>query len=116
MVSRSYHTGGYATRAGGPLARARYAGRRERVPAAAIALAIQVKAAWPLLDERAGRRVAKALGIKVTGVVGILLRARREGSVPSLRRALEEVREPAGFRMDAALVADGLRQIGEDQG
>jgi predicted nucleic acid-binding protein len=81
--------------------------------AEAIALALQVTAECTLLDEREGRRVAKSLGIQVTGVVGILLRARREGSVPSLRRALEEIREQAGFRIDEALVADILRQIGE---
>jgi predicted nucleic acid-binding protein len=72
----------------------------DRGEAEAIALALQAKAEWTLLDEREGRRVAKSLGIKVTGIVGILLRARREGSLPSLQRALEEVREQAGFRID----------------
>ena len=88
----------------------------DRGEAEAIALAVQGKAVWTLLDECEGRRVAKSLGLKVTGVVGILLRARREGSLPSLRRALEEVREQAGFRIAEALVADVLRQIGEGPG
>jgi predicted nucleic acid-binding protein len=42
--------------------------------AEAIALASELKADWTLLDERDGRRVAKSLGLKVTGILGILLR------------------------------------------
>jgi predicted nucleic acid-binding protein len=52
--------------------------------AEAIALALQMRAEWTLLDEREGRRIAKSLGLKVTGVLGILLRAWREGELPSL--------------------------------
>jgi len=67
--------------------------------AEAIALALQVKAEWTLLDEREGRRVAKSLGLKVTGVLGILRRAWHEGVLPSLQREMEGLREKAGFRI-----------------
>ncbi len=81
--------------------------------AEAIALALQVQAEWTLLDEREGRRVAKSLRMKVTGVLGILLRAWREGELPSLQRAMEESREKAGFRIGAELFADLVRESGE---
>lgn len=81
--------------------------------AEAIALALQVGAEWTLLDEREGRRVAKSLGLKVTGVLGILLRARREGELPSLRRAMEALREKAGFHIGAELFAELVRESGE---
>ncbi|HID62210.1 MAG TPA: DUF3368 domain-containing protein [Anaerolineae bacterium] len=81
--------------------------------AEAIALALQVKAEWTLLDEREGRRVAKSLGLKVTGVLGILLRAWRESELPSLRKAMEELREKAGFRIGAELFADLVKESGE---
>ena len=81
--------------------------------AEAIALALQVKAKWTLLDEREGRRVAKSLGLKVTGVLGILLRAWREGELPSLQRAMEELRAKAGFRLGVELFADLVRESGE---
>lgn len=74
---------------------------------------MQVNAEWMLLDEREGRRVAKSLGLKVTGVLGILLRARREGKLPSLQEAMEELHEKAGFHIGAELVADILRESGE---
>ena len=81
--------------------------------AEAIALALEVNAEWILLDEREGRRVAKSLGLRVTGVVGILLRAWREGKLPSLKGAIEELREKAGFHIGAELVADILRESQE---
>lgn len=81
--------------------------------AEAIALALEVNTEWILLDEREGRRVAKSLGLRVTGVVGILLRAWREGKLPSLKGAIEELREKAGFHIGAELVADILRESRE---
>lgn len=86
----------------------------DRGEAETIALAVQVKADWTLLDEREGRRVAKSLGLKVVGVLGILLRARREGKLPSLRSAMEELQREAGFRIGADLFARLLRESGEE--
>lgn len=85
----------------------------DRGEAETIALAIQLKAERTLLDEREARRVAKSLGLKVTGVLGILLRARREGKLPSLRRAMEELQQEAGFRIGADLFAELLKESGE---
>lgn len=38
--------------------------------AEAISLALELQAEWMLLDERDGRKKAKALGVQVTGVLG----------------------------------------------
>lgn len=81
--------------------------------AEAIAMALQEKAEWTLLDERDARRVAKQLGLRVTGVLGILLRARRKGKVPSLQAAMDQLREKAGFHIRAELFADLVRESGE---
>jgi len=81
--------------------------------AEAITLALQMKAEWILLDEREARRVAKRLGLKVAGVLGILFRARREGKLSSLERAMKELREKAGFRIGADLFAELVREAGE---
>jgi len=84
----------------------------DRGEAEAIVLAVQVKAERVLLDEREGRRVAKSLGLEVAGVLGVLLRARREGKLPELQRVMDELRERAGFRIGAELYADLLRESG----
>ncbi|MCL0096761.1 DUF3368 domain-containing protein [Thermodesulfovibrionales bacterium] len=85
----------------------------DRGEAEAIMLALEVDAEQMLLDEREGRRVAKSLGLKVTGVLGILLRAQREGKLPSLQEVMDELQEKAGFRIGVELATDILRESGE---
>ncbi|HID31529.1 MAG TPA: DUF3368 domain-containing protein [Desulfobacterales bacterium] len=85
----------------------------DRGEAEAIVLALQVKAECVLLDEREGRRIAKSLGLKVTGVLGILLRARRDGKLASLKEVLDELREKAGFHISEKLVDEILRESRE---
>lgn len=83
--------------------------------AEAIALALQMKAEWTLLDEREGRRIARTLGLRVAGVLGILLRAHGDGKLPSLQKAMEALREKAGFHIGAELFAEVLRESGESR-
>ncbi|MGQ9553584.1 MAG: DUF3368 domain-containing protein [Anaerolineae bacterium] len=81
--------------------------------AEAIALALALKADWLLLDEQEARKAAKALGLNVTGVLGILLRAKHQGQLLSMRVAMEELQEKAGFRIGQDLCAALLRQASE---
>ncbi len=65
--------------------------------AAAIALAIESRSRRILIDEAEGRSVARAMGLKPTGVLGILLRAKQEGIIISLTREMDRLRHEAGF-------------------
>ena len=80
--------------------------------AEAIALALQAGANPLLLDERDGRRVARSYGLNLTGVLGILLRARREGQLTSLSETIDALRDRAGFRLAPGLVARILAEAG----
>ena len=82
----------------------------DRGEAEAIALAIELKADWTLLDEREGRKVAKSLGLKVTGILGVLLRAKQVGELESLQPVLDELINKAGFRIAPQLLTQVLRQ------
>jgi uncharacterized protein len=82
----------------------------DRGEAEAIALAIELKAEWTLLDEREGRKVAKSLGLKVTGILGILLRAKQLGELESLQPVINELINKAGFRIAPELLAQILTQ------
>ena len=73
--------------------------------AEAIALAVTLSADWTLLDERDGRKVAKSLGLKVTGVLGILLRAKQSGELSSLTEVIDALVAKAGFRIAPDLLA-----------
>ncbi len=72
-------------------------------------------AGWPgsvaVLDDLAARRCALALGIDVTGTLGLLLMAKRAGALDSLRRALDSVTDAGLFvspkHVSAILAASG---------
>ena len=81
--------------------------------AEAIALAIQLKAERILLDEKEGRRITATLELRSTGVLGVLLRAKQEGHLPSVRETIEQLQIQAGFRIGMELLSDILRESGE---
>lgn len=64
--------------------------------ASAIALALENPASKIILDERKGRSVAKRLGLKVTGTIGIIIKAKQEGLIDSGKEVLEQL-EQHGF-------------------
>jgi len=63
----------------------------------AIVLAREISADVLLMDERRGREAAKRLGITCTGLVGILLEARRRGVVNDPASIARDLRDIAGF-------------------
>jgi uncharacterized protein len=81
--------------------------------AEAIALAVEVHADLLLMDERAGRATAKRLGLTVTGVLGILSRAKREGMLLEIRPLLDELECGLGFFIGETLKKETLKALGE---
>jgi hypothetical protein len=77
--------------------------------AEAITLALELQAEWTLLDERDGRKVAKSLGLQVTGILGILLRAKQSGKFSCLQPVIEALTQKAGFRIAPELLAKVLQ-------
>jgi predicted nucleic acid-binding protein len=58
-----------------------------------------------LIDDRAGRDVAKGLNISLSGVVGILLVAREKGMLEKISPLLEELRDKGYWLSDEVLQA-----------
>jgi len=81
--------------------------------AEAIALALELPADLILLDERDGRAAAERAGLRVTGLLGVLLRAKKEGQVASLSQELEALRTRAKFFLSAKLERLILESAGE---
>ena len=80
--------------------------------AEAIVLALEVNANLVLLDDREARLQAKRLGLRVTGTLGILLRAKRLGLIESLKEELNKLKETS-FRISKSLEEEILEKAGE---
>jgi predicted nucleic acid-binding protein len=70
---------------------------------AALSLAMEIHANAILLDERRGHEVATALGLPTIGLLGVLLRAKATGIVPSVRPVLDALQRDAGFWISESL-------------
>jgi predicted nucleic acid-binding protein len=56
---------------------------------------------------------ARQLGLSVTGVLGVLLRAKHDGHIASVKPEIEALRSKANFFIDIALEAEILAAAGE---
>jgi uncharacterized protein len=61
--------------------------------AEAIALAIERRAGLLLVDERRGRLTAKAAGLKVTGLLGVVAAAKNAGHIELAKPVLDFLKE-----------------------
>ncbi len=65
-----------------------------------------------ILDEKAARVVARQLGLHVTGTLGILVQAKREGLIDTIEPLIMQLVE-GGFRLGEGLIDAVLRSVGE---
>jgi predicted nucleic acid-binding protein len=73
--------------------------------AEAIALATDLKADIVLIDEQEGRLLDSKAGLAVTGVLGVLLRAKRKGEIAAVKPEIDLLRSKAGFFVSPLLEA-----------
>jgi uncharacterized protein len=81
----------------------------------AIALAIELAADKILLDEKEARQASRALGLSITGILGILLRGFHEDAVPSMQTVTERLQQEASFWIAPALLTQILEESGESR-
>ncbi|MCX6199787.1 MAG: DUF3368 domain-containing protein [Bacteroidetes bacterium] len=81
--------------------------------ASSIALAIELKADYLLMDEHKGRSEAEKLGLKITGIIGVLLRAKNEMHIELVKPILHQLQMEANFRIHPLLYEKALETAGE---
>lgn len=81
--------------------------------AEAIVLATELNADLILLDEKLGRFYAKHADLKVTGTIGILIKAKAEGLIEKLKPLLNELTNKQVW-ISEKLKSDILKKVGEE--
>ena len=69
----------------------------------AIALALEIRADFVLIDDAAGRLVADEVGLRPIGALGVLLRAKRSGLIPRICPLMDRLKAELNFFISSRL-------------
>jgi len=81
--------------------------------AEALCLALELHADAILLDDAAGRDLARSYRLSFIGVLGILLKAKNLGIIPAVRPLMDQLQAEADFFIHKELFLEVLRLAGE---
>jgi predicted nucleic acid-binding protein len=79
----------------------------------AIAMSLEWPADLLIMDESSGRAVARNLNIRITGTLGVLLKAKRDGQIPLLQSEMDRLVQDAGFFVSDRVRNAFLAEAGE---
>jgi len=78
----------------------------------AIALALETTNSSIILDDYKARKVAKQLGLKFTGTLGVIIKAKLSGKIDSIKPLLLKIKL-TDFRISIELENQALSEAGE---
>jgi len=84
-----------------------------RGEAEVLALGLEITGSLLILDDQLARRIADLHSLRYTGTLGVLVKAKQAGYLPSLRETITALRGK-GMWLGDAIVAEALRLAGEE--
>lgn len=78
----------------------------------AIALALETPDSVVILDDYKARKIAERLGITLTGTLGVIVRAKLNGTILSVKPLIEKIKQ-TDFRLSAEIEAQAVKEAGE---
>jgi predicted nucleic acid-binding protein len=81
----------------------------------AIALALDLGAELLLIDERRGRAEANRLGLRITGLLGILIEAKQRNLIVAVKPLMDAPIATSEFRVSLTLYTQILEMVDEAQ-
>jgi predicted nucleic acid-binding protein len=76
-------------------------------------LAIENENSLLIIDERKGRLVAKRMGLSIIGTLGVIIKAKENGIIETIKPILEKL-EMVQFRISPKLKKQILDKVGEN--
>ena len=76
--------------------------------ASAIALALETADCTIILDDFKARKLAYKLGLKITGTIGIIVKAKQKDLIPSIKPYLKKIRD-TNFHLSAEIELQALK-------
>ncbi|MEP6846493.1 MAG: DUF3368 domain-containing protein [Panacibacter sp.] len=78
----------------------------------AIALALEIPGSTLILDDYKARKIAFQLGIAITGTIGVIIKAKLTGVIPSIKPFLIRIKK-TDFRINEEIEKHALKEAGE---
>ena len=78
----------------------------------AIALALEMPDSTVIIDDYKARKIAERLGIAFTGTIGVIIKAKLIGIIPSIKPLLQKIKQ-TDFRLSAEIELNALKEANE---
>lgn len=78
----------------------------------AIALAMETTNSIVIIDDYKARKIAEKLGLTYTGTIGVIIKAKLLGIIPSIKPLLERIKQ-TDFRLSADIELQALKEAKE---
>jgi predicted nucleic acid-binding protein len=78
----------------------------------AIALALETPDCTVILDDYKARKIAQKLGLAFTGTIGVIIKAKLIGTIPSIKPLIEKIKE-TDFRLSSEVELQALKEAKE---
>lgn len=84
----------------------------DRGESSAIALAMENLDCTIILDDNKARKIAYQLGLTYTGTIGVLVKAKLQGVIPSIKPLIAKIKQ-TNFRISTEIELQALKQAKE---
>jgi predicted nucleic acid-binding protein len=78
----------------------------------AIALAIEIPYSTLILDDFKARKIAQQLGLRITGTIGVIVKAKLTGKISSIKPYLDKIKK-TNFRISSEIELQALKEANE---
>lgn len=78
----------------------------------AIALALEIPGSMVILDDNKARKIANQLGLTYTGTIGVIIKAKLQGLIPSIKPIITKIKK-TDFRLSVEIELQALKQANE---